>query len=257
MSSLPASAGPARVIASESRIASRPAADDRAAEPVEGLEGGRPAGAVGHDADVALELAQRLLGLDAEQAVDPAAVEAHVHQPLSAVRRRRRRPSAGPARRTGSGRRAASGPRRARGTSAARPARRPRCRAAAGTRGRRGRSPRRTAHRLGSSSSAPSPSVSRPSRVSFARISATAGTGVAAAVAASRRCSRGPRDRTSDIVRGRSCSVRRAWSGRDAEAYPDSDEGLEVAQQHRLGLGADDASSRPGRPGTRSWSGST
>ena len=34
------------------------------------------------DADVALELAQRLLGLDAEQAVDPAAVESHVQQPL-------------------------------------------------------------------------------------------------------------------------------------------------------------------------------
>ena len=60
----------------------RPAADDRAAELVQRLEGGRPAGAVGHDADVALELAQRLLGLDAEQAVDPAAVEAHVQQPL-------------------------------------------------------------------------------------------------------------------------------------------------------------------------------
>ena len=60
----------------------RAAADDRAAELVERLEGRRAAGAVGGDADVALELAQRLLGLDAEHAVDAAAVEAHVEQPL-------------------------------------------------------------------------------------------------------------------------------------------------------------------------------
>jgi hypothetical protein len=60
----------------------RAAADDGPAELGQRLEGGRAAGAVGDHADVALEVAQRLLGLDPEQAVHPAAVEPHVQQPL-------------------------------------------------------------------------------------------------------------------------------------------------------------------------------
>ena len=82
MTSLPDSVGPARLIASVSRIACGWPPDDGAGQLVERLERRRAAGAVGGDADVALELAQRLLGLDTEQAVDAAAVEAHVEQPL-------------------------------------------------------------------------------------------------------------------------------------------------------------------------------
>jgi hypothetical protein len=49
----------------------RQAPDDRAGQLAEGLERRRSARPVGADPDVALELAQRLLGLDAEEPVDP------------------------------------------------------------------------------------------------------------------------------------------------------------------------------------------
>ncbi len=51
-------------------------------EPGQRLQGGRPAGAVGRDADVALEVAHGLLGLVAVAAVDLADLEAEVEQPL-------------------------------------------------------------------------------------------------------------------------------------------------------------------------------
>ena len=80
--SLPASAGPARLIASDSRIAcGRPPTTVRLSR-ASALKVAGPQVPSADHADVALELAQRLLGLDAEQAVDPAAVEAHVEQPL-------------------------------------------------------------------------------------------------------------------------------------------------------------------------------
>ena len=50
-------------------------------EPRQRLEGGRAAGAVGRDAEVALELAHPGLGLRAEVAVDAADPEAEVEQP--------------------------------------------------------------------------------------------------------------------------------------------------------------------------------
>ena len=59
------------------------AARDGAHEPVEGAEGVGSAGAVGGDADALLELAQRCVGLHAEQAVGPAGGEAEgVQAPL-------------------------------------------------------------------------------------------------------------------------------------------------------------------------------
>ena len=56
------------------------AADHRAHELTQRPEGRRPAGAVGGQADVALEFAKRILGTDAEHPVCPAAVEAHIDQ---------------------------------------------------------------------------------------------------------------------------------------------------------------------------------
>ena len=60
----------------------RGATGDRALEPAERLERLGAAGAVVDEADVALEVADRAIGLAAEDAVDPAGVEAHVEQPL-------------------------------------------------------------------------------------------------------------------------------------------------------------------------------
>ncbi len=64
----------------------RAASDDRTDELVEGFERRRSAGAVGAHSDVALEVAQRMFGLDTEQAVHAAAVEAHVEQALLQAR---------------------------------------------------------------------------------------------------------------------------------------------------------------------------
>ncbi len=57
------------------------AALDHRAQPGQRLERRRAAGAVGRDAEVALELAYAGLGLRAEVAVDPADLEAEVEQP--------------------------------------------------------------------------------------------------------------------------------------------------------------------------------
>ena len=57
------------------------AALDHRREPGQGLERGRAAGAVGRDAEVALELAHARLGLRAEVAVDAADPEPEVEQP--------------------------------------------------------------------------------------------------------------------------------------------------------------------------------
>ena len=54
---------------------------DHRGEPGQGLEGGGAAGAVGRDAEVALELAHTGLGLGAEEAVEAAHPEAEVEHP--------------------------------------------------------------------------------------------------------------------------------------------------------------------------------
>ncbi len=56
------------------------AADHGAHELTQRPERRRPAGAIGGKADVALELAKRVLGTDAEHTICSPAVEAHVDQ---------------------------------------------------------------------------------------------------------------------------------------------------------------------------------
>ena len=135
----------------------RAAADDGPAELGQRLEGGRAAGAVGHarrccaGSRAAPARSRRRTGRPPGRSRTPCPAAAAAALP------RRHRPSAGPARRTGSGRRGATGPPRARGRSAARPGRRPRSRAAAGRPARPGRSPRRTRHPPGPAARHPRP----------------------------------------------------------------------------------------------------
>ncbi len=79
---LPTSVGPLRRIVSASRSACGAPPVTVRLEPTERLERLRAAGAVVDDAHVALELAERAVGLPTEDAVDPAGVEPHVQQPL-------------------------------------------------------------------------------------------------------------------------------------------------------------------------------